>query len=1490
MIVSLIILSSLYFLRAPVLVPIMQKYIHTKTGYDIGFDNFYFLPFNRLTFINLRINDIAVTNKITFEINPVKLFAHITSPVNCISKINISKLKIYVNKNKNTQYANSGAFALPNNKKNFIKFLKSADVKVYVDELIVSKKFEFVKIINTNILINQDKIILDSFIYTAGIPIKLSSQIVRTADNLFDTSSLLTAKQNKTEIYINWGGTIDLSSLRIVQNISIKKLRYHGFNLDDSFCSFLKTAKSYDINLTGKFGIFYFGRSSDSMTKVMSRIDISKINKNMSGNVKLDFEEQDSSSIYGLELNVTNLVVFGLKNGDFKLSGAKNNTDIYKFFYMYGTDKKMEIIYAGGAYEKKIIVKNKIIGTVMRNNGMYAFNLYKDDNSIVFNFVVKNGKIISTDFKFVGVDILNILRVLRVCGWRTSDNISGTANGSIKYKKDSITEFDIKAFKGTLYGNKFKKLEIKGNVNLSRINIEHFRIANNSNKSIVDMNGLLGFSKENSVSFLHINANNISVGAVTINGHAEFHGYLTNNNCIKGVIKSTGMAISGLSLGNISADTIISTKKIEISSLKSDNGIEAFISANFKENKLSGRVNFVDTNIRRIYQDTSGFLNSCIKFSGELNNPDIDISASITKGQYLSIPFSFVSKLRYKDSVVIVNKAVFSSSKSSVALHGKFNDTGLSLVVDNLNEKIINTIIGFKTPLRGNFSGTGIVSVRNWKYNCKLWLTAKIAYIKTVKFNNIKSNIEISNESVVINGASAKILDSEIRVNEGFFNIRDTKYKLDLFLVNVHASRADLFGNVKLSGIMTKEKGKPVYSGIIDLNNLWVNKYKLSSYCINYTVRDKTLEFFQKTDCLNTFNSSGLIVFGDVILIKKLNILKDKTSFNLFADFSNDFFNIIIKSSNLNWRFVTNVLNLPHSINGNVDINVNLSGNVDDPKGNISMLSVSGSLMDIPYDNFNVEIDFHDNRAYVKKAFVFKRNEMGISVHGDFPFYFNKTLAEKMNREPVNISYVVNDCKLNILKYLSNGFIKPCAGKMLFNGAFTGTYEKINNNGNFSISGGVFDSNDYFNKVKNMFVEMSLIGNLIKIDKFNLKSGSGKLNVYGQLKLENFSIKNFDIRIVTDNKGVPLRIPQLAIPSFMGSKSLLVDYSSGEPVFDIKIQGTRSNPKISGYIVLENTRFTFPGKTKNKDSLLPENAEFNLKLISAKSTRFENSYVSALINGSLYIKGHHNDIKTYGVIETSNGRIDYLGMMLDILSAKVEIIDNKQIYITALGETVVPSKTGHDPEIIQVSVKRSKLSELSRPATVRFTSKDDTDTGVRKDFEKITGTEQGICLTSLQFEESPSFVMKQQALRLFDQTLATPLTRAILRKTRFVDDFRVSYIHTDGISIDKNLTLANLLSGTKYSLEKKLTNQILIGYSITFNEFNVDEINKKLYLRHGIGVKYKLANNLYLDGSFELNSEEETYQPERRLMLQYQLKFAPSTKIKINKMQRNWVK
>ncbi|MDR3113850.1 MAG: hypothetical protein LBU09_05685, partial [Endomicrobium sp.] len=88
------------------------------------------------------------------------------------------------------------------------------------------------------------------------------------------------------------------------------------------------------------------------------------------------------------------------------------------------------------------------------------------------------------------------------------------------------------------------------------------------------------------------------------------------------------------------------------------------------------------------------------------------------------------------------------------------------------------------------------------------------------------------------------------------------------------------------------------------------------------------------------------------------------------------------------------------------------------------------------------------------------------------------------------------------------------------------------------------------------------------------------------------------------------------------------------------------------------------------------------------------------------------------------------------------------------------------------------------------------------------------------------------------------------------------------LSSTENPSFASLFAGTKYSVEKNLTNQLLLGYSITF-----DQISQAIDLRHAIEMRYKLLNNLYLSGSYEFESEKSPHQPDRRLMLQHQFRF-----------------
>ncbi|MDR2251575.1 MAG: translocation/assembly module TamB, partial [Endomicrobium sp.] len=729
-----------------------------------------------------------------------------------------------------------------------------------------------------------------------------------------------------------------------------------------------------------------------------------------------------------------------------------------------------------------------------------------------------------------------------------------------------------------------------------------------------------------------------------------------------------------------------------------------------------------------------------------------------------------------------------------------------------------------------------------------------------------------------IKSASAKISNSEIRIDKGFCDLNNNKYFLDLFLLNIHAGPTDLFGNIKLSGDIVEENGSSIFNGIVDLNNLWVNKYKLNHYLFNYSFKEGRLKLFQKpSDENNDFDLSGEIIFGNTLSVKKLNVVRKLSYFDMSGNFSKDRINLEVAGYSIDWKFMSNLFDLPAGLEGDADIHIKLKGNASSLDGNMSITSTNGTLMNVPFDKLGIYMDFYGSHAYIKEAFVSKRNSgINISVKGSFPI----CLSEKTSKEIVDISYEVEDNNLSILKYFSDSFLNPLNGKLLLKGAIRGNYKNLKSNATLSVYNGMFHSNGYLDKIKNVSVEASLTDNLIKINKFTFNSGAGKVSIAGQIKLKNFIIKDFDISAVTEGKkGIPISVPQLPVSKFMGSKSLLKDYSSGKPLFDIKITGTPEKPLISGYIVLEDTRFTFPGEKDNEDSnfSLPVSTEFDLDLRSGINTKFENSIVFSLIRGSLHINGSLNSLKSKGIIESTSGRLNYFGRSFDILSAKLEIIDDNQIYVTVEGETVIPSKTVGKSERIKLFVKRCKLSELSKDNAISFSSKDEPNMDPQKAYDKAMGRDQDKGINSSTVESGLDFRAKQAALRYFNQHFSTLLARSLLCKVG-INNVRVSYVNTnDTVSADKNPGLVNLLSGTRYTAEKNISKDILFGYNLTFAEFN-----RRLDLRHGIELQYRLAPNLFLKGSYEFDAEEGSRDREqdKSIILQRQLKFGPSKNIK----------
>jgi len=1489
MLVALVGLFSLCFAKTFVFSPFIQKYVHAQTGHNCNFDNFYILPFS-LTLENVTLDDLVTMQSIKFELNPAKFLVRIIRPVVSINRIDISKMEVSLSEN----YENENIFHYFEN--NIIKLPKS-EISIFIDEIIAKNNINFVKVSNANIMISSDHFTVDLIVCVLGIPIKFNLYSRQMLDGTLDTSSIFALK-NKISMVISLNGKSNLSSnhsiaiekfefchtlkneTKVISETDIFKVNEDLYRNNLRFKG-LNTKRIFNFNLT-KLCACNFNLCDFSLLKTEDYIRVYNVKYMYASEKKMEISYCKNGN-YELTLIVKNKVIGTIKGnaktGEIAVNIRNINIEDIPIISLVFKDVKGIISVLGSINRtsgridlkfKKFSLSNadvnieNIGGSVTRNNDLYLFNFFKDNSSVILKTVVENNKVAWANFEFNGIDMSEIFHAYKCLAHK----VTGKINGYINYKRNTLTKFDIKAFEVILYDNKLKKIEVSGDMNFSKVNIKKFVLKDNFGKVSMNVSGMILFKKALDISSIYVNMKNICICGVETTGYLKFQNNLRNDNKVNGIIKGNNIKIFGMSFKNILASVAISSDKFEIFNLRSDNGVRGAVLMDFKKDKFSGNLYFKDTNIEGVYPGLYGLLNSIVKFSGKLSNPCINVVTSLIRGKYLSNFFSFALRLIYRNGIDTFDAMLFTDKTKITIKNDCLKKGTFLLTVDNLTEKIMSMFLNFKIPLNGCFSGSGNFTVVAGGYNLEMCLKAKYAYIEALRFNDVRFDIGMSCGSVIVNNASAKILDSEIKIDKGFFDIKNGKYGFNLSLLNMHIGFIDLFGDLKVFGEITRNgKCSTQHTGMIDLSDLWINNYHLSCLSFYYTTKNKILEFSHKADSFSSYDCSGLIALDGIVPIKKFSVLKGKTSFNLNVDSSIDYINLKAKGSNVDWSSIINILSLPISMKGNANIDVRLLGNINNPRGDMVIVSTNGSIMGIPYDNFDVEIGFWDNIITLKKVAMIKLNEMSAYIRGSLPFWFNGVLLNESKKKYINVFYDIEDNKLNIIKYLSKGFIKCSSGKMFLKGSVTGTYGKVSNNADLLIMGGTFELKNYVDKIKSMSVEMSIDENLVRINKFDFKSGRGGLNVYGQIGISNFSVEDFDIRFITNNKGIRLCVPQLPIPSStitISSRYLLQDYSAGEPYFDIRIQGTPEKPKISGFVLLKNTRFTFPGNIGyiNKNSVFPKDTEFDLELRACEGTKFENSFVSAFIRGSVFIKGFYNDIKTRGIIESSSGIVDYLGYRFNILSSKMEIIDYDKIYITAECETTGDSKIDDGPVNIKLVIPRCNMSDL------RFYLNYDNP---KKILEKAIKTEQDTKLNLPNPDPSLNFEIKRQILRLFDQNIATPFARNVLRKIRLADDFKVSYTQTcNSIPNMDNLTFAKLLCGTKYSMEKNLTDKVLIGYSVTFDEFN-----KNLDLYHDIEIKYKITNGLFLNASYGLDFGRQTYHQrfDGKLMLQYQVHF-----------------
>ncbi len=1537
----ILIFSVTYKFREYYYVPFIQSGINKFISSEVKFRNFSFeFPLTVVLYdINYKNEIFIDTATIRFE--PLTLLKNIRTPFKSLVAVNVDKLTVikdrtYLEQSNKTNFSKNKKNFIDKykkiisskifiNKANIVyleNLFKATDTEIVLeDKLSVSANIFFGK---TDILLYgnvdlKDNIIVSDFQLSMDGRIKTDLDCkgqFNLLDNTFDYSidadtlfvsylkigkskiNLIKDNDKMTVEYIGEAGkmffeTKDTSfsvwsstgtiTLCDTNNIVTANLKYNTYKNED----FNMYAQVENITILGND---------------IGNLDISSIktDEQFNFNCKHNLENEfivvvSSSGKYNVDVyNREKKIGYAVGNYETsELSVDMKNIPIKKIMflsdlnkYVYGTISLYGQVNSSSGtinlhaknLSSKQLKKFDVIGNITRDGPAWLCNIATQDKKLEIKGFYEPRKNSNVDFFFSGIDSNNIFKIL---GWKNPE-VSGNATGFIKYNTiDSATVSDIKLTNGSLYKNKFKTWTICSDISQNKINISTFSFV--GDKTSIDLNTLLDFNKNSPQSYINCNIKNFKIDNININSQIDFIGAISKNTDeISGKLNVKELSLNDLNFEHISYISL-SSKQLNIKDIDDNNNISGEIKYNFKNKKISANVKAVQSKLSKYYSKIKGRLNLNLSVDGKINKPKVNIDCKVVNGLYNdTIPFDLSSKIATRNNKTFLDnlKILFDKNNfSSLTASGKIgiDDNDIKVKIKNFSHRNINRFVGFITPFKGSFSGDGSITGKMKDLSCLLNIYSKEIFVKSIKFNNLNSKIKLQKNNINLTDSTVKLKDSEIKIISGNFDISSGLYSSVFKLVNTHVGLFDIFGTMYLNGKMIKKVNGSIYTGDILLKDFWLNRRKINNLPINYVINNKKFNF--ETDKKEKLKLKGSVDFNKYpnIFLEKINISQADQQLNIEGIVSSKDIDIKANTEYVDADIITDIFNLPFDMEGYVNVDLIAKGTISNPSIDFYLKSRYGSIFNVFYSRLNINAQSRDNMVSIKEFSIDKKGEYKASITGSCPFWLDPSLKNKMLDKDININYEFSDDKCGIFKEYTQDQISAKGGKINLKGSLTGTLNKMISTGELTANISNITTNSYVQKIKNLIADFKWENNLLKIKKFTARVGSGTVDILGNITLSGLYPKVYDISMTTSDKGIPIVIQELPIPTSgifnMEKSQTLTNFSKAVPTFDFKLCGNTDDLKLTGWAKLENAKFCFPSPVKiNKtsdfsiDDIFP-NLFIDIDLLSANSTNFENSFANLYLDGKINLKGSLDTIKANGIIESSQGRVSYVGTDFDIINSKIEIINNK-IFITGEGESDVYSAGDKDAETIKVFVDRSPTDNLK----IRFASKNDPTMDSKTALSRLTKTDP---TQNTTLDTSTDYLVKQQAIRLLGSNVATPLANTVLKKTGLVDNVRIGYVNQDNLEIkdDEEPTLAELLYGMKYSVEKNINRLLQVGYSVTF-----DQIEREIDLKHALEMSFKVNKDLFLKGSYGLNSDNPDYEPEKKIMLEQRLRFGGGKK------------
>jgi hypothetical protein len=908
----------------------------------------------------------------------------------------------------------------------------------------------------------------------------------------------------------------------------------------------------------------------------------------------------------------------------------------------------------------------------------------------------------------------------------------------------------------------------------------------------------------------------------------------------------------------------------------------------------------------KTHEPVRGVLNGQVTLQGLLSDPSIRVAAALTHARWRA--FEFQSALHGTWSHGGLEPADASGDFTGGGhfdFHGRLAaSNGVAsgmLQLSQINLHMLGKSLSFPKPLQGLADGTFTVNGPLNQLVLKGHLEGASLCYGDPQANpfRMQSGVmdlelgpapEISRGTrLTLNKAVVKTAEEEIRLNPGSFvefgGSPESQLQISSEIRNLHLGVFTLFGGLDFQGSWQIKPEGFALQGDAWTRSLYINDYELEEGHVKADYYNRIIRFTPPPE--RTALVTGTLDFQESPQLRFTDFSisgKEHQGVQISGDVGPARWDFRLKGQGIDLRALSSLAGFSYPLEGSANVSIQGTGDQKHPQVSGQMDAQDGRVLGLDFQTGSAAFLWQGNRMTLTRLELSDPGRYTLRGGGVFPLA--ASTEDNRTHPTIDFSVRLEGANLGLLKSISSE-VKGAKGPVEGLLQVRGTPDNPVLGGSLRVRNGEVVGAHYFRHLEDFFLAADFVGGELRITELRGKSGKGEFRGGGHISFAGFQPQYYDLTLsIPSSKGIEVQVPELAIPESPLAKKFhfLTTASRCDAKGQVAFKGPADSPDFTGEALLTNGHFTFPPSTKNPPppAFLEwiSRVNWNADLKFGEGAWFENELVEAAVTGHVHLQGTSDHLKVDGGLDISEGKISYLGVDFDIHEARFDIrpqvtgtsvVNVPYVRGTADSEVQIMDPVTNQPEddTIHLTIDYAPINEI-KP---RLVSANDPTLPQDKVLMRVANLD----VTNLTPQQR-TLLYQQQMVRLVDTSLATPLANSLLRRTGLVDQVTVSQKIAQGGTIPNDTALAaalaqqqqqqqqqnpmNLLAGTKYTLSKNINTRLSLGYGLRFEPYQTLDLQNRLDLRSDVELSYRLMQNFYLKGSFDLPSAAAGTLPE----------------------------